>query len=133
MTVKTTIDPVVWLRNRLDDPDGESDLLAEMLKAFAETLMSAEASTRCGAEYGERTDERVNSRNGYRERRGHSGWHDRAGRPETPSGHLLPGVAPAPPSPFGTSARDGDRPGLPWTRADGRDFAKAAWNYLGYT
>jgi hypothetical protein len=20
-----------------------------------------------------------------------------------------------------------------WTRADGRDFAKAAWNYLGYT
>ena len=26
--------------------------------------MSAEASTRCGAEYGERTDERVNSRSG---------------------------------------------------------------------
>ena len=75
MTVKTTIDPAVWLRNRLDDPDGESDLLAEMLKAFAETLMSAEASARCGAEYGERTDERVNSRNGYRERR----WDTRAG------------------------------------------------------
>ena len=81
MTVKTTIDPVVWLRNRLDDPNGESDLLAEMLKAFAETLMSAEASTRCGAEYGERTDERVNSRNGYRERR----WDTRAGTIELPS------------------------------------------------
>lgn len=46
MTVTTTIDPVFWLRNRLDDPDGENDLLAEMLKAFAETLMSAEASAR---------------------------------------------------------------------------------------
>ena len=75
MTVKTTIDPAVWLRNRLDDPDGDAGLLAAMLKAFAETLMSAEASGRCGAEYGERTDERVNSRNGYRERR----WDTRAG------------------------------------------------------
>ena len=75
MTVKTTIDPAVWLRNRLDDPDGESDLLAAMLKAFAETLMSAEASAQCEAGYGERTEERVNSRNGYRERR----WDTRAG------------------------------------------------------
>ena len=69
MTVKTTIDPAVWLRNRLDDPDGESDLLAAMLKAFAETLMSAEASAQCEAGYGERTDERVNSRNGVVARR----------------------------------------------------------------
>ena len=75
MTVKTAIDPVVWLRNRLDDPDGESDLAAGMLKAFAETLMSAEVSAQCEAGYGECTQERVNSRDGYRERR----WDTRAG------------------------------------------------------
>ena len=75
MTVKPTIDPVVWLRNQLDGDDADRDLLAGMLKALAETLMSAEASAMCGAEYGERTEERVNSRNGYRERR----WDTRAG------------------------------------------------------
>ena len=37
--------------------------------------MSADASARCGAEYRERSEERVNSRNGYRERR----WDTRAG------------------------------------------------------
>ena len=52
MTVKTTIDPAVWLRNRLDDPDGDADLPAAMLKTFAEALMSAEASARCEAGYG---------------------------------------------------------------------------------
>lgn len=75
VTVTTTIDPAVWLRNRLDGDDADSDLLRQMLKSFAETLMSAEASALCGAEYGERSGERVNSRNGYRERR----WDTRAG------------------------------------------------------
>ena len=37
-----------------------------MLSAFAEALMSAQASMQCGAAYGERTEERENSRNGYR-------------------------------------------------------------------
>ena len=46
-----------------------------MLAAFAQTLMSAEASAVCGAEYGERSDERVNSRNGYR----HRDWDTRVG------------------------------------------------------
>jgi transposase-like protein len=39
-----------------------------MVQAFAEVLMSAEASAICGASYGERSPERVNSRNGYRTR-----------------------------------------------------------------
>ena len=48
-------------------------------KEFAEALMSAEADALCGAGYGERSPERVNRRNGYRERRlGHAGRLDRA-------------------------------------------------------
>ena len=47
---------------------GSGDPVREMLKAFAEKLMSAEADAMCGAAYGERSDERVTQRNGYRER-----------------------------------------------------------------
>lgn len=46
----------------------EPDVLRELLKVFLEALMGAEADSVCGASYGERTDERVNSRNGYRPR-----------------------------------------------------------------
>lgn len=44
------------------------DLLREMLTTLVQTLMSAEADAVCGAEYGERSSERVNHRNGYRHR-----------------------------------------------------------------
>src|SRR5882757_1486948 len=57
---------VPWLRKQLENEDG--DLLAEMLKAFMNQLMSADADGLCGAGYGERSPERVNSRNGYRPR-----------------------------------------------------------------
>jgi putative transposase len=46
----------------------EPDVLRELLKVFLEALMGAEADSVCGASYGERTEERVNSRNGYRPR-----------------------------------------------------------------
>ena len=61
-----TMELVPWLRKQLENEDG--DLLAEMLKAFANQLMGAEADALCGAGYGERSTERVNSRNGYRNR-----------------------------------------------------------------
>jgi putative transposase len=51
------------------------DLLRAMVQAFAEALMSAEADAACGAAYGQVSEERVNRRNGYRERR----WDTRAG------------------------------------------------------
>jgi len=51
------------------------DLLRAMVKAFAEALMGAEADAACGASYGQVSDERVNYRNGYRDRR----WDTRAG------------------------------------------------------
>lgn len=64
--VELRMDPVSWLRKQLEVAD--VDLLREMVRSFAETLMSAEADAMCGATYGERSDDRVNRRNGYRER-----------------------------------------------------------------
>ena len=61
-----TMDLVPWLRKQLENEDG--DLLAEMVKTFVNQLMGAEADALCGAGYGERSPERVNSRNGYRAR-----------------------------------------------------------------
>ena len=39
-----------------------------MVGSFVHMLMSAEADTLCGAGYGERSEARINRRNGYRER-----------------------------------------------------------------
>jgi putative transposase len=64
--VEPTLDPVVWLRKHLEQAD--TDLLREMVRTFVQTLMSAEADAICGAPYGERSEERTNRRNGYRER-----------------------------------------------------------------
>ncbi|GAW49601.1 transposase [Nocardioides sp. PD653] len=44
------------------------DLLRELLATFVNTLLGAQADAVCGAGYGERSAERVNSRNGYRHR-----------------------------------------------------------------
>ena len=69
MTVPTTIDATAWLSKYLTGEGGDHDLARGMLAAFAETLMSAQASMLCEAGYNERSEERVNSRNGYRQRR----------------------------------------------------------------
>jgi putative transposase len=69
----TSMDVVAWLRNQLQEAN--PDLLREMVGTFAESLMSAEADALCGAAYGERSPDRVNSRNGYRTRE----WDTRAG------------------------------------------------------
>src|SRR2546429_1794873 len=68
-----TMDALSWLRKQLDD--AEPDLLRSMVKTFAESLMNADVEAICDAAYGERTPERTNSRNGYRERE----WDTRAG------------------------------------------------------
>lgn len=67
MNVPTTIDAGAWLGKHLEE-GGDGDLARVMLQAFAEALMSAEASALCGAGPRERSEERVNSRNGYRVR-----------------------------------------------------------------
>jgi len=62
-----------WVRKQLEE--ASPDLLRVMVKDFAEALMSADADAVCGAGYGERSPERVNRRNGYRER----DWDTRVG------------------------------------------------------
>ena len=66
MTAPHSIDPARFLAAQLADPG--SDLLRAMSTAFVNALMSAEADTLCGAEYGAVSPERTNSRNGYRHR-----------------------------------------------------------------
>jgi mutator family transposase len=51
------------------------DVLREMIKGFAQRMMDADVEVRCNAGYGEVTPQRVNSRNGYRQRE----WDTRAG------------------------------------------------------
>ena len=71
--VRDRVGGLAWLRKRIEDAD--TDLLREMVKAVAEVFMSAEASAVCGAPYRQPTADRVNRRNGYRERR----WDTRVG------------------------------------------------------
>ena len=71
--VEQTMDVSSWLRKQLEL--ASPDLLRAMVKDMAEALMSADADVVCGAGYGERSPERVNRRNGYRER----DWDTRVG------------------------------------------------------
>jgi putative transposase len=71
--VEHTMDVSSWLRKQLEETS--PDLLRVMVKDFAEALMSADADAVCGAGWGERSPERVNRRNGYRER----DWDTRVG------------------------------------------------------
>ena len=64
--VGNTMDALKWLRNQLDS-DGD-DLLRGMEREFAQRLMAAEVDALAGAGWGEVTPERVNHRNGYRQR-----------------------------------------------------------------
>ena len=88
MNVPTTIDAAAWLGKYLEGADGDQDLARAMLAAFAEALMSAQASMQCNASYGERTDERENSRNGYRMRP----WDTRVGSVDLAVPKLRQGV-----------------------------------------
>jgi putative transposase len=85
-----SLDALDWLRKQLEQDN--PDLVREMVKSFAERLMSAEADAMCGAGYGERSAERVNSRNGYR----HRDYDTRAGTvdlavPKLREGSYFPG------------------------------------------
>src|ERR1700691_1493433 len=75
------------------ESDAGSDLLAEMVKMAAELLMDADVDLLCGAGYGERSENRVNCRNGHRVRR----WDTRAGTinleiPKLRKGSYLPAL-----------------------------------------
>lgn len=76
MTVTSSIDPVLPWIEQIDR--AEPDLLRGLLKTLVEALMGAEADAICGASYGARSEDRTNTRNGYRAR----AWDTRAGTME---------------------------------------------------
>jgi len=89
MAASHILDPARLLEQQL--ADASPDLLREMIVTFANAMMSAQADQACGAGYGERSEDRVNQRNGYRPRR----WDTRAGTvelaiPKLRSGSLFP-------------------------------------------
>jgi putative transposase len=89
MAASESVNPVDLLREQIEG--ASPDVLRAMVKTFAQALMSAEADAICGAGYGQRSDDRVNSRNGYRPRE----WDTRAGTidlaiPKLRSGSYFP-------------------------------------------
>lgn len=72
-TTTDSIETIEMIRNLIEA--APSDPVRVILKSTVEQLMSAEASAMCGAGYGERSEERTNVRNGYRERQ----WDTRVG------------------------------------------------------
>jgi transposase-like protein len=76
MAAAHSVDPVQLLEKHL--ASASPDLLREMIVSFANVMMSAQADRVCGAGYGERSDQRVNRRNGYRGRE----WDTRVGTVE---------------------------------------------------
>jgi putative transposase len=59
----------------LAEKGADADLLKQMIQYVAQRMMEMDAENLCAASYGERSPERMNSRNGYRERL----WETRAG------------------------------------------------------
>jgi putative transposase len=70
-------DDRIALRELLEK-GSDATFLREMIGFAAQRLMELESDGLCGAAHGERSAERVNQRNGYRER----DWQTRAGTVE---------------------------------------------------
>ena len=66
MTAAPSIDPEQFLHEQL--AQASPDLMRQMLETFINALLSGQADSVCGAEYGTRDPERSNRRNGYRHR-----------------------------------------------------------------
>ena len=84
-------DDMIALRALLEK-GSDTTLLREMIGFAAQRLMELETETLCGAGHGERSDERINHRNGYRDR----DWQTRAGSvelriPKLRKGSYFPG------------------------------------------
>jgi putative transposase len=89
MAATPSIDLSSWMSEHLEQ--ASPDLLRAMLGSFVEALMGADAEAICNASYGARSDERTNTRNGYR----HRDWDTRTGTidvaiPKLRSGSYFP-------------------------------------------
>jgi putative transposase len=76
MAAPHSVDPAQLLQEHLASTS--PDLVREMIATFANAMLSAQADQVCGADYGQRSPERTNQRNGYRARE----WDTRAGTVE---------------------------------------------------
>src|ERR1700694_4781745 len=115
-------DDKIALRTLLEK-GSDATFLREMIACAAQRLMELESEALCGAGHGERSADRRNQRNGYRDR----DWETRAGTLELripklrrgshfpaflearPLGRLLPGLPRAPPP--GREGADRGHPG----------------------
>lgn len=98
MAAHPSIDPAGFLHEHL--AQASPDLLRSLLTTMIDTLMSAEADTICGADYGRTDPARVNQRNGLppprlRHPHGHPGRRD----PQAALWLVLPGLAARTPKP----------------------------------
>lgn len=88
MAARRSVDVSGWLDTQL------AQASPDLLKTFVEALMGAEADAVCGAAYGQRTPERVNSPERLPAAGlGHPRRHRRAGDPQAAAGQLGPGLA----------------------------------------
>ena len=71
----------------LAEKGADIDVLRQMVQFMAQRLMELDVEGRCGAGYDEKSPERLNSRNGYRDR----SWDTRAGS----AALRIPKLAPA--------------------------------------
>ena len=71
---------------------GGDDIVRDMIGFVAQRLMELEVANRCGAAHGERSEERTNSHNGYRERIWDTCRHGGAAHPEAAHRQLLSSV-----------------------------------------
>lgn len=77
LRITTTTDAKIALQELLEK-SSDASLLQEMIGYAAQRLMELETTELCGAAPGERSPERVNQRNGYRDR----DWQTRVGTVE---------------------------------------------------
>ena len=87
----TTSKPTMALAE-LTEKGADVDLVREMIGHMAQRMMDMDVESLCAAAYGERSSERANSRNGYRERT----WETRGGSvelkiPKLRKGSYFPG------------------------------------------
>ncbi len=80
----------------LAEKGADVDVLRQMVQFMAQRLMELDVEGRCGAGYDEKTAERLNSRNGCRDRTWDTRRQRRVEVPQAAPGHLLPRVPRAP-------------------------------------
>ena len=96
MTAPHIIDPAGLLGEALSQ--ASPDLMRSLLQHVINALLSADADTVCGAQWGQQDPQRQAQRNGYRYRPlDHQGWPHRRGDPQAQLRHVVPTVVVAAP------------------------------------